>query len=120
MEMLTFCIVVILLSTFTSIANSKPVISLDKIKLLKPNHFAHIFYLNDLGDMLCIDFDLIRNPIKTVNVLKNGQIFRTEDVSEIPENTIFELDITRFKKSNYTIELVTNTHQTIKKDIAIN
>lgn len=120
MKMLTFCFVIILLSTFTSVANSKPVINLEKCKILKPSHFAHIFYFNNQGDILFIDFDIIEDEIETVNVIKNGEIVRTEDVSESPHDMIFELDLNKLKKGNYTVELITNTRLTVTKDIAIN
>ena len=120
MKMLTFCFVVILLSSISSVANSKPVINLDKMRVLNATHFAHIFYFNDLGDILFIDFDIIEDSIETVNVLKNGEIVNTEDVTDMPEDTIYELDLNTYNKGTYTIELVTNTHLTITKEIAIN
>lgn len=120
MKMLTFCFVVILLSTFSSVANSKPVISLNSDSLLKASHFAHIFYFNNQGSILFIDFDIIEDKIEVVNVLKNGEIFKVHEVAELPDDTIFELDLNKYKEGNYTIELVTNTHLKITKEIAIN
>jgi len=119
MKMLTFCFVVILLSSISSVANSKPVINLNKMRVLTATHSAHIFYFNDLGDILFIDFDIIEDSIETVNVLKNGEIVKTEDVAELPDDVLYELQMNRLSKGNYTIELVTNTHR-ITKEIAIN
>lgn len=119
-KMMTFCCVIILISTFTCVAISKPVISSSNLGTLKSNLSDHIFQFNSRGDGLIIDFDLINDEIETVNVIKNGEILRTEDVSEEPEDSIYELDIKKMNKGNYVIELITNTQFTISKEIAIN
>lgn len=119
-KMMTFCCVIILISTFTCVAISKPVINSNNLGTLKSNLIDHIFQFNSRGDGLIIDFDLINDEIETVNVIKNGEILRTEDVSEEPENSIYELDIKKMNKGNYVIELITNTQFTISKEIAIN
>ena len=120
MEMLTFCFIVILLSIFTSVLNSKPVINLKDLGILSAKHFAHIFYLNDLGNILLIDFDILDDRVQTVKVTKNGEFVKADDVSELPEDSIYELDLNLLSKGKYTIELITNTHQSITNDIKIN
>ena len=118
--MLTFCFVTILVSILSSIAISKPVISLEKWGLLNTNHLAHIFYFNDSGNSLLIDFDLIKEHIQTVKVKKNGETVKREEVEDLPDNTIYELNLNTLNKGNYLIELVSNTRLTISKKIAIN
>ena len=120
MEILTFCFIVILLSIFTSVLNSKPVISLKNLGLLSAAHFTHIFYFNDLGNILLIDFDILDDRVQTVKIIRNGEFVKAEDVSELPEDSIYELDLNLFSKGKYTIELITNTQQSITNDIAIN
>lgn len=117
--MMTFSIAVILLTLFASIANSKPVVSAQNLGVINESHLAHIFRLQNQDGILLIDFDIIKDAIQSVNVLKNGEIVKDEDVTEVPEDSVFELDLKRLKKGNYTIELVTNTHR-ITKEIAIN
>ncbi len=118
--MLTFCVVVILLSIFASILNSKPVISLRDLGVLSAKHFSHIFYLNDLGNILMIDFDILDDRVQSIKITKNGKFVRIEDVSELPEDSIYELDLNLLSRGKYTIELITNTHQTITNELKIN
>ena len=120
MKMLTFCFVVILLSIFASILNSKPVISLKDLGILSAKHFTHIFYLNELGNILLIDFDILDGRVQTVKVTKNGEFVKTEDVSELPEDSIYELDLNLLSKGKYTVELITNTRQSITNELKIN
>jgi len=118
--MLTFCFVVILLSIFASILNSKPVINLKHFGILSAKHFAHIFYMNELGNILMIDFDILDDRIQTIKVTKNGEFVKAEDVSELPENSIYELDLNLLSKGKYTVELITNTQQSITNELKIN
>ena len=118
--MLTFCFVVILLSSFISVLNSKPVISLKDLEILSAKHFAHIFYRNDLGNILLIDFDILDHRVQTVKVTKNGEFIKTEDVSALPEDSIYELNLNSLSKGKYTVELITNTHQSITNELKIN
>ena len=117
--MMTFSIVIILLTLFASLAISQPVISLSQSKMINDSQLAHIFHHDIKESILQIDFDIIKDVIETVNVLKNGEIVRDADVSEVPNDTLFELDLQRLSRGNYHIELVTNTHR-ITKEIAIN
>ncbi len=120
MKMLTFCFVVILLSIFASVLISKPVINCKDLGILSAKHFAHIFYLNELGNILLIDFYILDHRIQTVKVTKNGEFVKAEDVSELPEDSIYELDLNLLSKGKYTIELITNTHQSITNELKIN
>lgn len=120
MKMLTFCFIVILLSIFASILNSKPVINLRHLGILSAKHFAHIFYLNELGNILLIDFDILADRVQTVKITKNGEFVRAEDVSELPEDSIYELDLNLLSKGKYTVELITNTQQSITNELKIN
>jgi len=118
--MLTFCFIVIILSIFASVINSKPVISFKNLGILSAKHFAHIFYLNDLGNILLIDFDIINDRIQTIRITKNGEFVKSEDVSELPEDSIYELNLNSFSRGKYIIELITNTRQSITNELKIN
>ena len=120
MEILTFYFVVILLSIFASVLNSKSVINLKNSGFLSTAHFAHIFYFNDLGNILLIDFDIIGDQIKTVKISKNGEVVKAEDVSEMPEDSVYELNLNFLSKGKYTVELISNTHQSITNELKIN
>ena len=118
--MLTFCIVIILLSIFASVLNSKPVISLKDLGIISAKHFAYIFYLNEIGNILLIDLNIFDDRVQTVKVTKNGEFVKTEDVSEFPEDSIYELDLNLLSKGKYTIELITHTRQSITNELKIN
>lgn len=118
--MLTFCFVIIILSTITSVATSKSVIKLTDAKDLTDYHLSHIFYLNDIGNLLFIDFDVIEEKLEKVRVLKENVVLIQEDLTELPSNIIYELDLTNFKADNYTVELITDNKTKIKKQVAIN
>ena len=118
--MLTFCCLVILLSIFTSILYSKPVINLKHLRSLSAKHLAHIFYFNDLGNILLIDFDILSDQVQTLKITKNGEFVKVEDVSGFPEDSIYELDLNLLSKGKYTVELITNTHQSITNELKIN
>jgi hypothetical protein len=120
MKILTLCFVVILLSIFTSILNSKPVISIKHFGVLSAKNFAHIFYLNELGNILLIDFDILADRVLTVKVTKNGEFVKVEDVSELPEDSIYELDLNLLSKGKYTVELITSKEQSIINELKIN
>ena len=117
--MITFSLVVILLTLLASVAISHPVVNLERLGMLTDTHLTHIFKFKNQDGILLIDFDIIKDAIQSVNVLKNGEIVKDEDVSELPGDSVFELDLNRFKKGNYVVELVTSTHR-ITKEIAIN
>ena len=118
--MLTFCFIIILLSTFTSVATSKSVIKLTDSEDLDDYHLSHIFYLNDFGNLLFIDFDVIEEKLEKVRILKDSRIIKQEDISELPSSTIYELDLTDYKTGNYTVELSTDNKTKIRKEVAIN
>lgn len=120
MKMLTLCFIVILLSIFTSILNSKPVINLKHLRILSAKYFAHIFYLNELGNILLIDFGILADRVQTVKITKNGEFVKEEDVSELPEDSIYELDLNLLSKGKYTVELIINTQQSITNELKIN
>jgi hypothetical protein len=118
--MLTFCFVIILLSIFVSVLNSKPVIKLKDLRGFSAKHFAHIFYLNELGNILLIDFDILNGRVQTVKITKNGEFVRADDVSELPEDSIYELDLNLLSKGKYTVELITSKEQSIINELKIN
>ena len=117
--MITFSLVVILLTLLASVANSRPVVSLERLGTLTDTDFPHIFKFKNQDGILQIDFDMIKDTIQSVNVLKNGEIVKDEDVSEMPNDSVFELDLKRFNKGKYVVELVASTHR-LTKEIAIN
>jgi len=71
---MTFSLIVILLALLASVANSRPVVSLKDLELVSDTHLAHIFRLKNQDGVLQIDFDVIKEAIQAIKVLKNGEM----------------------------------------------
>ena len=108
------------MSTFTSVATSKSVIKLTDTGDLDEHHLSHIFYLNDIGNLLFIDFNVIDEKLEKVRVLKDNRIIKQKDITDLPSNMIYELDFSDYEAGNYTVELSTDNKTKIRKEVAIN
>ena len=79
-----------------------------------------IFFTNQNDDLLFIDFETISDKIIEVKVLCNHEIVMVEDVAELDQNMIYEIDLSLFQKGHYSIEIETEDHTKIVKEIDIN
>jgi len=118
--MLTFCFIIILLSTIISVATSKSVIKLTNANPLNDYNLSNIFYLNEIGNTLFIDFDVIEDKLEKVSVLKGSKILLFKDISELPPDIIYELDLSTLSADSYTVEITTDNETKIRKEVAIN
>jgi hypothetical protein len=73
------------------------------------------------NNMVYVDFEKINVNLSGVNVRDNqGQIvFKDEGVWQLPVNTIYELDLSKYPKGEYTVELKTFT-TALKKKVTVN
>ena len=73
------------------------------------------------NNMVYVDFEKINVNLSGVNVRDNqGQIiFKDEGIWQLPVNTIYELDMSKYPKGEYTVELKTFT-TALKKKITVN
>ena len=81
--------------------------------------FYNIFFTDSENDVLFIDFEVIKDDLKSVNVLKNGEIMLADDVSDLASNDIYEVNYSIFKKGSYTVEIVTEHDIVIQKRIIV-
>ena len=70
--------------------------------------------------MLYVDFEKINVNLSNITVrdLEGKILFKDETLWQLPVNTIYEIDFSKFPKGNYVIELKTFTN-VIKKNVTI-
>jgi hypothetical protein len=73
------------------------------------------------NNMVYVDFEKIDVNLSGVSVRDNsGQIvFKDETVWQLPVNTIYEVDLSKYPKGEYTVELKTFT-SSLKKKVTVN
>lgn len=78
-------------------------------------------YADSENRMLYVDFEKINVNLSSMMVkdLDGKILFRDETLWQLPVNTIYEVDFSKFPKGNYVIELKTFT-SVIKKNVAVN
>ena len=75
-------------------------------QLPSPDGDSQTFYLDANNKIYYIDFETISvnlSDIKVVN--ESGRVVRQDDLSDLPVNTIYELDLTDLKPGTYRVEL---------------
>ena len=85
----------------------------------EPLDLSEIFYNDNENQLLFIDFQAIEDQVSQLNILKNDELMMEDDVSDLPANTIYELNLEVLREGNYTIELVCGQGIKIRKEIVI-
>ena len=77
-------------------------------------------YTDSENRMLYVDFEKINVNLSNITVkdLEGKILFKDETLWQLPVNTIYEIDFSKFPKGNYVIELKTFTN-VIKKNVTI-
>lgn len=78
-----------------------------------------IFYNDFENHYLFVDFETITDDLTKVNLFRGDKLMMEDNVTDLPGNTIYELNIDLFRTGNYTIELVTLQGVKIHKKITI-
>ncbi len=78
-------------------------------------------YTDSENRMLYVDFEKINVNLSSMMVkdLEGKTLFRDETLWQLPVNTIYEIDFSKYPKGNYVIELKTFT-SVIKKNVIVN
>lgn len=77
------------------------------------------FFYDAENEIYYIDFETISlNLTKVKVVTKDGQAVISEDVADLPVNTIYELDCSHLTKGEYTVELHAYT-DILKKEVTV-
>ena len=68
--------------------------------------YQHTIFEAESQDNFIVDFQEIPINLKTVSLLDaNANIVFTENVSNYATNALYEIDLTQFTNSNYTLQL---------------
>lgn len=90
---------------FTQKGNSGISIKLDNADDLTKT----VFFLDTKNQVLFIDFEALEEDLEEIRVVNDDAIIYTENVKELPMNTIYEVDLKQYKKGvEHRILLKTN------------
>lgn len=81
--------------------------------------FYNIFFTDDSEKTLFIDFEVVADELLELNIWKSGNLMMEDDISDLPGDAIYELNLDVIRKGTYTIELVTEFGIKIQKEIVI-
>lgn len=77
------------------------------------------FLEGENGNTFFIDFEKIQSNLNEIKVMnKNGEIVFEDELWNLPIDTIYELDFTKFDKGDYTVKINTFTEE-INKIITV-
>jgi len=79
----------------------------------------HIFIADYEGEALFIDFEAVNDPIVALTVVKDDKVMMEDNVVDLPDNTIYELNLSVMRAGTYTLELLTKEGISIQKEIVI-
>ena len=126
MKMLTLCLTVILITTFTSLLFSE---SLPQLQLqgadtnyadaIDVNLNGNIFYKDPDNNVLLIDFKEVSSKLLKITVKQSGQLLMEDSVGDLAIDSIYEVDMNTYGKGAFTITLVTMEDEEIAEEIII-
>jgi len=126
MKMLTLCLTVILITTFTSLLFSEnlPQLQLQGTDMMyaeavNTNLNGNIFYKDPDNNVLLIDFKEVSSKLSKITVSQSGQLLMEDRVGDLAIDSIYEVDMNTYGKGAYTITLVTIEDKEIAEEIII-
>lgn len=81
--------------------------------------FKNIFFFDSENELLFIDFEAIGDELKMLNVYRKDALMMEDDLTDLPDNTIYEINTTIIRNGIYTVELVTAQDIKIRKEIVV-
>ena len=77
-------------------------------------------FLGDVEErVLYVDFAAVTEHIKELNILRNGKLMMQDDVNDLPDSTIYEVNMEVIRPGTYVVELVTEQDIKIQKEITV-
>ncbi len=126
MKMLTLCLTVILITTFTSLLFSEnlPQLQLQGIDmtyggLMTINIEGNIFYKDPDNNILLVDFKEVSSKLSKITVSQAGQLLMEDSVGDLAIDSIYEVDLNTYGKGAFTITLVTIEDKEIAEEVII-
>ena len=129
MKMLTLCcLTIILITTFTSLLFSEttPQLQLDGVTdinggivNLETPREGNIFYQDPENQILLIDFKEVSTKLSVIKVTQEHTILMEDKVGDMAIDSIYEVDLSKYNKGQYTITLITTEKKEITKKIEV-
>ena len=89
--------------------------------LANPNNvtfsLSDIFFSDSENNILFIDFEAVIDQLIEVNILQGEVLMMEDDVSDLPSNSIYEINLDVIRAGSYVIELVTAEGIVVHKNI---
>jgi len=128
MKMLTLCLTVILITTFTSLLFSENLpqlqlqgtdMTFDERVDIEVKRIGNIFYQDPDNNILLIDFKEVNEKLSKVRVSRADQLLMEDKVGDLATDSIYEVDLNTYGKGLYIITLVTIGEEEIAEQITI-
>jgi len=115
MRMLVLCLVIILSATLLSLAHSESVTHLSLQSNLGNYDLSpldKIFHRNSTS-IIHIDFNAISDKLVKIQIMKDQSVVLTDSVADLSDSSMYEVDLDKFGKGDYTISLTTSNQKVI-------
>ena len=117
-SILSLVISILLLNTLFA-AHSEPTSTRPPIPISTTFSLSDIFLSGDNGTTLFVDFLAVEDQINQLNITRAGTVVLKDEVSDLPGNTIYEINLSVFRAGVYCIELQTSTGECFEKVIIV-
>lgn len=119
--MLTFCLTVILLTTFTTLLFSEnyPKFQLDGMEGTLGNVENRVFYQDPENNILLIDFKEVSEKLVMVQVIGEEKVVLEDRVGDLADDSIYEVDLNELPIGDYTITLTTVSQESIVNQFTV-
>ncbi len=112
----------LVLSLGTSLlAKSGTPTNVEPILVANPNnsvlHLHDIFFNDSDNSILFIDFQAVSDKIINVNILLDEVLMMEDEVTDVPVNTIYEINLDVIRSGKYIVELVTESGIVVHQDL---
>ena len=81
--------------------------------------FNNIFFFDNENELLFVDFEAIADDLVMLNIYREDQLMMEDDVTDLPDNAIYEININIIRKGIYIVELVTIHNIKIRKEVVV-
>lgn len=81
--------------------------------------FNKIFFFGEDESVIFIDFQAFANPLASIVLKQEEKVMMIDEVSDLPFNAIYELNLEIMRPGQYTLELETEDGIKILKDIRV-
>jgi len=121
--MFLLCLVIILTATIFSLANSE---SINRLEMQGIYNNSQIVLPNDdkifhrgQDNRIHIDFYAVKEKLVNIQLKKDGKLILQDTVYDLSRNVIYELNLEKYGKGEYTIALTTSLERKITETFLV-